>query len=145
MKKLNNKGFTLIELLVVVLIIGILSAIAIPKYLKAAERTKASEANTVLGAISHAQALYFLQNPPNYATAFANLDVDLSGGTVSDDTYTTENFVYTLGDGKITAVRRNDDAYTLGLTYSDGSMCCTEGEGSNLHICPTLHINNNCI
>ena len=49
-----NKAFTLIELLVVVLIIGILSAIALPQYTMAVEKSRAAEALSMLKTIQEA-------------------------------------------------------------------------------------------
>ncbi|MCK4273212.1 prepilin-type N-terminal cleavage/methylation domain-containing protein, partial [bacterium] len=40
----NRRGFTLIELMIVVVIIGILAALAIPRFMQATTKSKQSEA-----------------------------------------------------------------------------------------------------
>jgi type IV pilus assembly protein PilA len=62
MRTMNRKGFTLIELLIVVVIIGILAAIAIPKF--SATKTKAQKSAGIadLRNLATAQEAYFADN-----------------------------------------------------------------------------------
>ena len=73
-------GFTLIELLVVVLIIGILAAMAMPQYFKAVERSRMTEAITIMDSIVKAQRRKFMQTN-RYAATFEGLDVSPKGAT----------------------------------------------------------------
>jgi type IV pilus assembly protein PilA len=74
----TDGGFTLIELLVSIVIIGILSAIALPSYLNQAAKTRASEAKSILGTINRSQQAYRLENN-QFAPAITNLDAKITG------------------------------------------------------------------
>ena len=95
MIKNNNKGFTLIELLVVVLIIGILAAMAMPQYFKAMERSRMTEAVTLLSNIATAQQRKYLQINA-YAKNYSGLDVAPKGASAGN--YCTKGTL--AADGK---------------------------------------------
>lgn len=62
-RRFRNQGFTLIELMIVVVIIGILAALAIPRFMQATTKTKQSEAKLILKQIYVNQRTYWQQSP----------------------------------------------------------------------------------
>ena len=104
-------GFTLIELLVVVLIIGILSAVALPQYQKAVEKASMVEAVVMVKKIAEAQERYKLANG-NYASSaeIDALDIDIPHTSVSRhlgiDRLITKDFAYSCR-GKSDGVEKN--------------------------------------
>ena len=75
-QKKKDEGFTLIELLVVIIIIGILSAIALPSFLNQAAKARASEARTNVGALNRAQQSHYLENQ-TFTTTISALGVGI--------------------------------------------------------------------
>ena len=65
----NKKGFTLIELLIVVVIIGILAAIAIPKFANTKEKAYIASMKSDLRNLVTAQEAYFSDNNSTYASS----------------------------------------------------------------------------
>ena len=152
MKNVNKKGFTLIELLVVVLIIGILAAVALPQYFKAVEKSRATEALSIMGSVAAAMERARLVSSTNtYPENLSTLDIefsDVSGSPVTGGTWNTNNFIITVSGtdtstGNVQATRNggSSSTYTLTRYYYTGKVTCS-ASGDRGGICESMGLPN---
>lgn len=143
----NNKGFTLIELLVVVLIIGILSAVALPQYTRAVEKARVAEVETIMADLRRGYKLYKVANPTRksgsglgqISLAMPSLeDIMKAGGfsyPLSNGKIVTKNFTFNQPSllmmaggcsGEFSA-SRTDGSYSVYFSASDPVTKCCQG------------------
>lgn len=120
-KKNEEKGFTLIELLVVIIIIGILSAIALPSFLNQANKAKQSEAKTYVGSLNKGQQAYFTEKS-KFGTDISVLGVGINTETV--------NYEYTSG-GDLTRSDSEGKSKVAVLRSYGGAVQIEQVVGSN--------------
>ncbi len=115
----NRKGFTLVELLVVVAIIGILAAIAVPRFTDANAAARGAKILADLRTIDSAAAIH-LANTGSYPATIAAL--------------TTANLLTTTPTPPTGAYRVNNTDYTAatGYTFAGGRAKVVGGSGANM-------------
>jgi len=118
----NNKGFTLIELVIVIIILGILSATAIPKFINIHSDAKKATLDSVEGAFNSANSIVM-----NKAT--------IKGLKYSEDIQTIDDTDINVRYGalQITAQNINNAMNISGITLADATALDPDTDGEAVY------------
>ncbi|MBJ7298083.1 MAG: type IV pilin-like G/H family protein [Dolichospermum sp.] len=134
-KKKDSEGFTLIELLVVIIIIGILSAIALPSFINQAAKAKQTEAKSTISAFNRAQQTQRIESG-----LFANSITSLSIGLT---TTSTNNYDYSQsagGSATSVTIQASAKDFSALKGYSGGIFISTPSGDAPSIICQTTGV-----
>lgn len=120
----TRRGFTLIEMLVVVVIIGILAAVAIPKFRASKDKAKLATVKTDLKNLRTAQEAYY-GDKGRYTTALSATLFKLSTGNTGSMTGSTLSFTGTVTNSSISAAPKSCKVSVGIKGTTEGKMICS--------------------
>lgn len=122
-QKNKDQGFTLIELLVVIIIIGVLSAVALPNLLGQVGKARETEAKQAVGTVNRAQQGFHFENQ-NFTTVESNLGVSITTGDYLNGLNigsTDTDIVATVAPNNTDAAADGTRAYSGGIFFDSSA------------------------